>query len=351
MKNNAVGLASLPNAQFLEVQDRFADASAWLEVVDYMKRAYDLSNNFQTRNMGSSAKEVPAEKSSWTRWCRQTTPQMFRRLWFQMPTSFRAFVYKRLASVSHRLYGYTGSDRIYRLPFNLYLRTASGDWASRHQAEFQSLRLVEIYTRIPAPKGIEALRYRDSSFLLMTGLPGKGIGRMISIMTDEQVHAAAKDLKEYIAELRQIPNKTGTGFLICNALGGGILDWRIGDSQREVLRFQNETEFNRLLTYDLPLDEDARKLVFKSHDVKHEVFFTHADLNLRNILVDENGRISGIVDWECAGWYPEYWEYTKMHFGVRVTTRWIVDVIDRIFLGYRDELKAEDLFAYLRPSW
>ena len=25
-------------------------------------------------------------------------------------------------------------------------------------------------------------------------------------------------------------------------------------------------------------------------------------------------RITGIIDWEFAGWYPEYWEYTKMYF-------------------------------------
>jgi hypothetical protein len=24
-----------------------------------------------------------------------------------------------------------------------------------------------------------------------------------------------------------------------------------------------------------------------------------------------NGKIVGIVDWQFAEWYPEYWEYTK----------------------------------------
>jgi aminoglycoside phosphotransferase len=91
--------------------------------------------------------------------------------------------------------------------------------------------------------------------------------------------------------------------------------------------------------------------IAKSHGVKHDIVFTHADLNLRNILVDEMGKISGIVDWECAGWYPEYWEYTKMHFTVRSTTRWIADVVDQIFPAYRDELKVENMLSSMRPSW
>ena len=40
--------------------------------------------------------------------------------------------------------------------------------------------------------------------------------------------------------------------------------------------------------------------------------FTHGDLCPRNILVNESLRITGIVDWEAAGWYPEYWEYINM---------------------------------------
>jgi thiamine kinase-like enzyme len=170
-------------------------------------------------------------------------------------------------------------------------------------------------------------------------------------MTDRQVDEAAQDLKNYIDELRRITNNTGSPFCICNPLGGGILDWRIGDSQRKQLRFHNETEFNEFLKDDLPLDEHAQMQIAKSHSVKHDIVFTHADLNLRNILVDEMGKISGIVDWECAGWYPEYWEYTKMHFTVRSTTRWIADVVDQIFPAYRDELKVENMLSSMRPSW
>lgn len=40
--------------------------------------------------------------------------------------------------------------------------------------------------------------------------------------------------------------------------------------------------------------------------------FTHGDVAPRNIMVDEGCRITGIIDWELAGWYPEYWEYANI---------------------------------------
>ncbi|KAF2737068.1 APH-domain-containing protein [Polyplosphaeria fusca] len=338
----------------LEIHHRCAEALAWLEVFEYMKRNPNTLHTPSSGKFANPAMGTPANKSSWNLWYLQAIPGAFRYVWVQTPAFFRAFVYKRLARISNWLYGCTGSDRVHRLPFNLYLRVASSDWAPKHQAEAQSLRLIEKYTHVPAPRAVDATQYSDSSFLLMSGIPGEIVGRMISTMIDEQLHSVARDLKKYIAELRQIPqqHRLGrSGFQICNALGGGILDWRIGESKRRELRFLDETQFNECLTDDLPLDEDARKLVSKSHGVKHDIVFTHADLNLRNILVDENGKISGIVDWEYAGWYPEYWEYTKAHFSARHNVRWTADVFDQDFLEYRDELRAEDMLTTMAPPW
>lgn len=39
--------------------------------------------------------------------------------------------------------------------------------------------------------------------------------------------------------------------------------------------------------------------------------FTHGDIERRNIMVDEC-RVIGIIDWEYAGWYPDYWEYAQI---------------------------------------
>ncbi|KAL8646449.1 MAG: hypothetical protein Q9226_006853 [Calogaya cf. arnoldii] len=39
--------------------------------------------------------------------------------------------------------------------------------------------------------------------------------------------------------------------------------------------------------------------------------FYHADLGPTNIMVSEGGVVEGIIDWESAGYYPQFWIATK----------------------------------------
>ncbi|GFF72131.1 hypothetical protein IFM61392_02661 [Aspergillus lentulus] len=40
--------------------------------------------------------------------------------------------------------------------------------------------------------------------------------------------------------------------------------------------------------------------------------FTHADIAPRNVMTDEQNTVTGILDWEWVGWYPDYWEYAQI---------------------------------------
>lgn len=56
-------------------------------------------------------------------------------------------------------------------------------------------------------------------------------------------------------------------------------------------------------------------------------------------MVDK-GEVSAIVDWQFGGWYPEYWEYTKAHYGQIDRPEWhngLKNTMER----YDDELKTE----------
>lgn len=68
--------------------------------------------------------------------------------------------------------------------------------------------------------------------------------------------------------------------------------------------------------------------------------FTHGDLMPRNILV-KDGNVVGIIDWEVAGFYPEYWEYAKAHIFDNYFHPWHEDrAVDKVLKPYPLELAA-----------
>ena len=76
---------------------------------------------------------------------------------------------------------------------------------------------------------------------------------------------------------------------------------------------------------------------------EHQIVFTHADLAPYNIMVDE-GHVVGIVDWQDAGWYPEYWEYVTTMYGSTAGTwdsQWLLQI--EKFLQAYDYIKLIDL--------
>jgi len=149
-----------------------------------------------------------------------------------------------------------------------------------------------------------------------------------------------QDLRSWIAELHAIKMDKDSKYAITNPTGGPCLDYRIGGDP--IGPFHSEKEFSESLRLGILPD--------LMHRTDHKIVFTHADLNMRNILV-KDGRISGIVDWENAGWFPEYWEYTKCHFGVRLSTRWL-EMIEAVFENkYEAELEIERQYWEYNSAW
>lgn len=101
--------------------------------------------------------------------------------------------------------------------------------------------MVEQSNHIPAPLAIDDLETSRSAYLLMTCVPGRPIGHILDSMNDKQVKQAVNDLKHYVSELRKLP-RNQPEFQICNSQGGGILDWRLPDSQSEELRLKSESD-------------------------------------------------------------------------------------------------------------
>lgn len=105
------------------------------------------------------------------------------------------------------------------------------------------------------------------------------------------------------------------GERICSVSGTAIRSVRVPNHL--VGPCENEREFNGYLISAASdhafssRDEYEEKVLCakKMQSIPHRVVFTHGDLKHHNILFYK-GHISGFVDWESCGWYPEYWEFT-----------------------------------------
>ncbi|KKZ65229.1 hypothetical protein EMCG_08938 [[Emmonsia] crescens] len=209
-----------------------------------------------------------------------------------------------------------GNPSVKFLPFGLCFK--SGRRVARNEAN--ALRLIEKHASIAAPKYIDfaADSTANNGFLLMTIVPGIAADRVFYRMTYEERRQLAIDLGGYISQYRRIQNHSGRKHLICDTLGGPITDHRT-DDRGLCGPYNSKTEFLNDLTEDL---ESIRTEIPLSYlyEKKHELCFTHSDLHLSNLLV-RRGRLCGIIDWENAGFEPEFWEYARIVWGYKSNHR------------------------------
>lgn len=260
-----------------------------------------------------------------------------------LPRRVRAVAYNSLRKLSRRMYGsHDSGAAVQALPFGLFLKYQ--DNADMARNEFNALKMARQYTTIPAPEPLDMLMPADDSgtgtHLLMTRVPGVPLAHCQHVLSDADYDAIGAQLADYVAQLRAIPKTVRPEMAICNTLGNACQEHRIRSGD-PVGPFADEAAFSQHMRF---ADEPSRR--------GHEIVFTHADLNPRNILVDRavrrDGRsgcwrVTGIVDWETAGYYPEYWDYTKALFeGFRWSKR-VRNMVARVFAEFGDYSRELDV--------
>lgn len=80
--------------------------------------------------------------------------------------------------------------------------------------------------------------------------------------------------------------------------------------------------------------------ILKILTVEHDIVFTHGDLHLHNVIV-KDGHVSGIIDWECAGWMPDYWEFAVILRAFKKTSEWYRLITSLPSFKYKMEMAAD----------
>ncbi|KAK2731424.1 hypothetical protein FQN57_003447 [Myotisia sp. PD_48] len=169
--------------------------------------------------------------------------------------------------------------------------------------------------QIPVPKVFGSWKGEDGiESLAMSKMPGEMLSKTWPIMDIHQKESVLQDLQDILYHLRRL--RAPTTVLIGAIDGGPAADCRARHTEFSG-PFRTELEFNNWLISLIHPESMQFHSSFYIETIRnslksnHRLQFTHGDLGLHNILV-EGGRITAIIDFEFAGWYPEYWEYIKM---------------------------------------
>lgn len=322
-----------PDISLLQIVSQFAKPVRWTSVAREIAGKQPAGKQPQpTTNMLSS--------TLW-RLLSEYAAMLFTTVRCLVPATLRIRVYRCLGFIGAHLYGSSSSLNVQQLPFGIYLKTASAEEHKGLANEYGALQLVRRHSRIPVPRPLDFVSSTDMSYLLTSRVLGLPLGMCIDTLSENEVRTLVYDLRRCLGELRAIPKEVNPNYVISNAVGESCYDYRIVaaldyDEERGdfIGPFMDEEEFNRTL--------QVGALPGVSQCSGHKIVFTHADLNMRNVLV-HNGRLSGIVDWENSGWFPEYWDYTKAHYITKLQKRWlnIIDEVFKQFGGFQNELATE----------
>ncbi|OBT47178.1 hypothetical protein VE00_03455 [Pseudogymnoascus sp. WSF 3629] len=174
--------------------------------------------------------------------------------------------------------------------------------------ESHALRLAE-QLHLPVPHVHEAQTTPDGgASIRMDYIPGDNLKDVWPSMTPDQKHDIAIQLRDIIDKMRSLPSESNA---IRSCSGGGIRDLR-SYFDYSGGPFPDEESFNSfVLDFRPTVTPDAiLRRLNALPTCNHRLTFCHADLSQHNLIVRDN-KIVGLIDWEFAGWFPEYWEYVK----------------------------------------
>ncbi|RHZ74236.1 hypothetical protein CDV55_107070 [Aspergillus turcosus] len=209
-----------------------------------------------------------------------------------------------------------------------------------HLSEASTMRFISQHTSIPVPKVFCAFTRSGRTYIVMERIKGHMIGSGWVKRSEDSKAKLLSQLANIVREMRDLQPPEGVG--VASVDGGSLYDCRIPGPSLRFGPFDTIQDFHRHLRrgmdFDSRLDPEIQELI-KQQSKSWPLVFTHGDLSSLNILA-RGDNIVGIIDWETAGWYPSYWEYTSAHQVNPQNTFW-ADEIDKFLQPMPEELAME----------
>lgn len=171
--------------------------------------------------------------------------------------------------------------------------------------EAENTRYIADNTTIPVPRIFKIEVHENNvKSISMEYIEGRTLEDAWSDMTPSQKISVAQELRQSIVQLRELKPE-------------GEIRHRKKDLETHALEFttnlQLHTPFQENLFTMTSLVAADTLLQYPLAKRKDNLVFTHGDLAPRNVLVDEQGHVTALLDWEYAGWHPEWWEAARAY--------------------------------------
>lgn len=171
--------------------------------------------------------------------------------------------------------------------------------------------------QIPSPKFLGSMESRQRIYVFMTRGKGATLEEVWPQLQVAEKRSVQEQLNEIFSALRATAPPDDSPPTMGGFVSGLCQDMRRWPRTCEGVF--TEAEFNDFLCRH----ENARrtqtpwiKMVRSFMKEDHKLVMTHGDLHPRNIMVEwgqggKDIKVTCILDWEMAGWYPEHWEFVK----------------------------------------
>ncbi|KAK9783573.1 putative Kinase-like domain-containing protein [Seiridium cardinale] len=229
---------------------------------------------------------------------------------------------------------------------NLNLAVKFGESTYVRLEEAQTMRAVRhafLNDEVPVPEVFGWRKYGEKNFIYISLIHGETLREAWPKLTEADKESICDGLAHIVSALRQVSQ--GSSDTIIGSVSRGTVQDRFFQVDYEDGPFTSIKSFNDWLfaaaTRTRPGPEGVTGPYRDLLSDTGPIYFTHGDLTLGNIIVSSMAnprRILGVVDWEQAGWYPAYWEYCKLLYGVEYSHEWRSEGwAEKVMEQYTDE--------------
>ncbi|KAE8377371.1 kinase-like protein [Aspergillus bertholletiae] len=194
--------------------------------------------------------------------------------------------------------------------------------------EAENMKFVAANSKVPVPKVHDHFIDPETQkrYIIMDYIPGADLQKFAPSLLKDQKKTISKRIREALDELRCIPSQRYFGNLNRTPYYEGILSTLDHDPSRS----GSSPHYVRLLR-----ERIQRTLR------GHKIVFTHADLQPRNVMVEQRGVCEDgsldyqitLIDWNLAGGYPEYRDYCNSTVYCQGKLEWL-ELVPDIFEEY-----------------